>query len=325
MNLVSSRMALAMPALLCCCLIAARPSFAQSTANPVDALHNAEGGAIAQPRPAMPQANAPYPNLSTVPAAPPPPDQAARATLAQKLVADRANAQYDSKVDPLPPAAPPPAPILAAGDDDGMGASLSATKAQPPVRRPAPVKPAADAAQAVKPAASVKPARTIPANPAMATPAVPVASLPAMASAPPPSAGLLSAPAVTAPTPPPAAPTDTSSIAAPSAPVADSTVQSAVNSAFVRIGFAPGSDMLTGDDLAILKVFARTRGIHSIEVTGFGDVDSADAKTQAAGLELALGRARAVASYLTNVGVPPSALRIGAEAQGSGASAQLTE
>ena len=102
-------------------------------------------------------------------------------------------------------------------------------------------------------------------------------------------------------------------------------MQSAVNSAFVRIGFAPGSDMLTGDDLAILKVFARTRGIHSIEVTGFGDVDSADAKTQAAGLELALGRARAVASYLTNVGVPPSALRIGAEAQGSGASAQLTE
>ena len=73
MNLVSSRMALAMPALRWCCLIAARPSVAQSTINPVDALHNAEGGAIAQPRPAMPQANAPYPNLSTVPAAPPPP------------------------------------------------------------------------------------------------------------------------------------------------------------------------------------------------------------------------------------------------------------
>jgi len=312
MNLVSSRMALAMPALLCCCLIAARPSFAQSTINPVDALHNAEGGAIAQPRPAMPQANAPYPNLSTVPAAPPPPDQAARAKLAQKLVADRANAQYETKVDPVLPAAPRPTPIATTGADDSLGASLSAAKAQPPVQRPAPVKPAAGA----------KPAQTIPANPAVATSAVPVASLPAMSSAPPPPVGFSSAPAVTAPTPPPATPPATASA---DAPTGASTVQSAVNSAFVRIGFAPGSDMLTGDDLAILKVFARTRGIHSIEVTGFGDVDSADAKAQAAGLELALGRARAVASYLTNVGVPPSALRIGAEAQGSGASAQLTE
>ena len=280
-------------------------------------MHNAEGGAIAQPRAPMPLADAPYPNLSTVPATPPPPDQAARAALAQKLVADRANAQYETKIAPL--STPAPLPPVKSGDD-AMGASLSAAKTQPPVRRVVQAKPAADVVPAPKQAAAGKPAPSIPANPAVATPAAPVSSLPAMARVPPPSASFSPGPAVTAPTPPPATPP-----ADVDASVKPTTVQGAVNSAFVRIGFAPGSDMLTGDALATLKVFARTRGIHTIEVTGFGDVDSSDAKAQASGLELALGRARAVAAYLSNVGVPPSALRISAEGQGSGASAQLTE
>ena len=83
--------------------------------------------------------------------------------------------------------------------------------------------------------------------------------------------------------------------------------------------------MLTGDALATLKVFARGRGTRTIQVTGFGDVDSADAKAQTAGLQLALNRARAVAAYLSNVGVPPASLRVGAEAQGSGAIALLAD
>jgi outer membrane protein OmpA-like peptidoglycan-associated protein len=77
--------------------------------------------------------------------------------------------------------------------------------------------------------------------------------------------------------------------------------------------------------LATLKVFARTRGIHTIQITGFGDVDNSDARVQAAGLRLALDRARVVAAFLSNVGVPPASLRVGAEAQGSGAIARLTD
>ena len=49
------------------------------------------------------------------------------------------------------------------------------------------------------------------------------------------------------------------------------------------------------------------------------------AAAQTAGLKLALGRARAIAGYLTGVGVPPAALRVTAEAQGHGGSARLTD
>lgn len=290
-------------------------AFGQGSTDAIAALHNAEGGAIAQPRPAMPNADAPYPNLSTVPDHPPPPDVNARNALAKKLVADRANAQYEIKIEPLP-APSAPAPVKAAqGGDDAMGATMRAAQSKP---APRPVN-TADATPAAKPASAPASAPVKTAKPAaaVATPAAPVATLPPMASVPPPAPGFAGVASQVQPTPAPVAPP----AAAPVQPA--TSLADAAKAPQIRVGFAPGSDMLTGDALATLKVFARSRGSRTIQVTGFGDVDSADAKLQTAGLQLALNRARAVAAYLSNVGVPPASLRVSAEAQGSGAIALL--
>jgi outer membrane protein OmpA-like peptidoglycan-associated protein len=294
---------------------------AQGLSDPLAALHNAEGGAIAQPRPAMPNADAPYPNLSTVPDHPPPPDAAARKALAQKLVADRANAQYETTTEPLPaPASPAPDAAAAAPPatgDDVMGAKMNATHSMP-VRRPTAV---ADASQ---PATKTAPASTapvaLPAPPPVATPAAPLGTLPPMAGAPPAPPAFGGVAGTTAPTPAPVAPPPA---AAPTPAPVDRAA--ALNAPQVQIPFAAGSDTLSGDALATLKVFAERRGAHTIRVTGFGDVDSADASAQTAGLQLALNRARAVAAYLSNVGVPPESLRVTAEAQGTGAIALLSD
>ena len=293
-------------------------AFGQGSTDAITALHNAEGGAIAQPRLAMPNAEAPYPNLSTVPAHPPAPDVNARNALAKKLVADRANAQYEIKIEPLP-APSAPAPVKAAqGGDDAMGATMSAAQSKP---APRPVK-TADATSAPKAAsapASVPAKAAAPAGPAaaVATPAAPLATLPPMASAPPSAPGFAGVPPQVQPTPAPVAPPAV-------LPLQTATsLADAAKAPQIRVGFAPGSDMLTGEALATLKVFAHSRGSRTIQVTGFGDVDSADARAQTAGLQLALNRARAVAAYLSNVGVPPASLRVSAEAQGSGAIALL--
>ena len=99
----------------------------------------------------------PIPSLGTVPTAkPPPPDAKLHASMAGGLVADRTNAQYDAKLQPLPAAgpsvarrrAPPPA---APDDPDQPNASLPAANAQPvasakpvaTVVKPAPVAPVA--------------------------------------------------------------------------------------------------------------------------------------------------------------------------------------
>ncbi len=141
-----------------------------------------------------------------------------------------------------------------------------------------------------------------------------------MASAPPRPPALAGSVAI-APTPPPVAPVAAEPVTpAPVARPIDSS-----NKNVVAIEFAAGSDQLGGDALARLKVFARTRGNHTIEVTGFGDIDSDDAAAQVTGLKLALGRARAIAGFLTGVGLPPSALRVSAVAQGHGGAARLTD
>jgi len=54
-------------------------------AGPVSAYHDIEGGAIAQNRQAPPGADAPYPNLASVPAAPAPVTPAQQAALAARL------------------------------------------------------------------------------------------------------------------------------------------------------------------------------------------------------------------------------------------------
>lgn len=86
-----------------------------------------------------------------------------------------------------------------------------------------------------------------------------------------------------------------------------------------RVGFAPGSAALSPDDAAAIKQFAAKRGSATIVVTGYGDVAGNDLTAQTTALSLGLSRAQAIANALTAAGVPPSAVRVGAEAAGRGA------
>jgi outer membrane protein OmpA-like peptidoglycan-associated protein len=99
--------------------------------------------------------------------------------------------------------------------------------------------------------------------------------------------------------------------------------ESAVNT--LRLGFAPGSAVLPSDAADTLKQLAARRGQGVIAVTGYGDAASSDPGAQTAALSLALSRAQAVANALAGDGVPVSAVRVGAEAAGRGASARLIQ
>ncbi len=321
--------------------------------DPIGWAHNQEGGEIAKDRPPMPLSDAPYPNLATVPPAPPPPDAKARAAIASALVADRANAQYAMTREPVAsapsPIAPPVQPAPLENRDDMAGSTLQTAHVAP---RPAPP-PVATAGPSAGPSAGPKPQQVASTAPAMSgaeklrqpmaqgRPAEPLSSLPTLADAPPAPARLAGVKASTAPTPPPVAPAGfvppapiaaakaSASPATPSAPPPETAVptipRTQSTSKGVRIGFAPGSSTLPGEALAALKVFAHERGVHSMIVTGYGDVTNTDAKAQAEGLSLALARARVVAAYLGAVGVPPSSMRVTAEALGQGAAVRLVE
>ncbi len=109
--------------------------------SPVEWWHNLEGGPIAQDRPPPPAADAPYPNLSTVPPRPPAPDPAARAKLTSGLVADRTNAQYAASLAPLPAQPmprprPAPLPPQPAGDDISTASLPAATAPKLPMSGP---------------------------------------------------------------------------------------------------------------------------------------------------------------------------------------------
>jgi len=299
--------------------------------NPIDWWHQMEGGRLAETRPPPPNADAPYPNLGTVPAKPPPPDKAAQAGIASGLVADRGNAHYEQSIVPLPQVRPPagtPAATLAQGAkpadaDQQPNASLPAATA--PARPPpppsvarvpvAPVSTAPLAAPAAPPAAAPD-ASTAPAASPAAPAAAPAsqtadASMPTIPDAPPSPPQLAgAAPAVVAPTVPPVAPPPPPPVPKPNGPP-------------VAIPFAIGSAVVPADSLAPIKLLVKTRGASSIAVTGFGEAASTDPAAQAAALPLGLDRARAVAAVLMANGVPGSAINITAEPQGSGAAARL--
>ena len=284
--------------------------------NPVDWWHGLEGGPIAQTRPPPPNADAPYPNLGSVPAKPPPPDKAVQAKIAGALVADRANATYDASIAPipvLPPAAVRPLPQSAAtGDADQANASLAAANAPaqpPPKPQAAATSPAPQKAPVGPVTASALPP---PAAPAPAPPPG-AAEMPAIPDAPPPVPQIAgtSVPLVTAPPPPPATPP----APPPPAPVAGAPV---------AIPFPAGSAILPPVALAPIKQLAAQRGNGVISVTGFGDADAAsDPPAQTSALPLALDRARAVAAGLLADGVPAAFIRIAAEPHGSGAAATV--
>ena len=87
----------------------------EGSVNPVDWWHALEGGRIAEQRPPPPNADAPYPNLSSVPARPVPTDAATRGRIATGLLADRADAAYAGAAMPelSVPRTPSPAPAAA--------------------------------------------------------------------------------------------------------------------------------------------------------------------------------------------------------------------
>ncbi len=307
----------------CSLLLLAGCSTMQSI-NPVNWWHDAEGGKIAEQRPAPPGADQPYPNLANVPARPAPPDRDAMQKLTSGLIADRQNAQYTAAAAPLadpslPSASPglfgtntlppPPPPRPAPATAPGVSTAVPAASAPPPA--PASSEPAAPPAPApVKPVASAP----------LAAPEAPADSaMPAIPAAPPPPA-LTPEPAAAPPPRPMEVPQ-----AAPAAAVAPSpagATASAEGNA-VSLAFDPGSSALLKTSEAAIRTVAAQRKGQTIVLTGYGDAPSSAPEAQANALTLAMARAQAVASALQNAGVPASAIRVGGEAAGRGVTLRL--
>jgi outer membrane protein OmpA-like peptidoglycan-associated protein len=93
----------------------------------------------------------------------------------------------------------------------------------------------------------------------------------------------------------------------------------------ITVEFVPGSATLPPGAADVLKGVASKRGQAVIAVTGFGDAASSDPDVQTAALSLGLSRAQVVANVLTADGVPATAVRVGAEAAGRGASVRLLQ
>lgn len=277
--------------------------------DPVAWWHGAEGGAIAEARPPPPNVDAPYPKLSSIPDRPVRNDTAQRNQIANALVADRANAQYDATLAPLP-ASPPPANAAPAAvapptnDANTSSASLETASAPPPPPQHAPV-------ASVQAAPLAPPAAQGTSAPAPAQAAGP-ADMPAVPDSPPAPPALPGVPQVTAATPP--VPTPPPARAVPPAPKAGAPQ---------AVGFAPGSSLLPSEVLPGLKALAASRGKGTIAVTGFGESAGSEPSQQAAAMPLALARARAIVAYLEQNGVPARAIRMDAEAAGTGGAARL--
>ncbi|MCZ8277809.1 MAG: hypothetical protein O9313_05660 [Acetobacteraceae bacterium] len=148
-------------------------------------------GPATEGRPAPPNADAPFPNLGTVPPRPETPDMAAREALAARLVQQREAAR--APLGALPGAAPrlgPPPPALAPALT-GMAAPAPALPA--PAMPAAPAAPAATPQQATPaPVASPEPS-AIPAPPVVTPGSIPAPPM-LSPSAPPPPPVLRDAP-----------------------------------------------------------------------------------------------------------------------------------
>ena len=268
-----------------------------SGSDPIAWWRQLEGGRLAQERPAAPNADAPYPNLSSVPARPMTTTAAARGGIAAGLESDRRDGAFAAGQPILPPsariAAPAPVPV------GGIGASLAAASA------PAAVEPAVVAPVAARP---------VPAPVAhMVAPAIAEAAL-TLPAGPPAAPRLPGVAAVTAPTlarraPPPVAPA-----AAPFMPGAP-----------VGVAFGAVSAVLPEGAAEALRRLAATRAGRDIWVVGYGESAASDAGSQAGTLRLGFVRALAMATVLGQAGVPASALRVAGEAVGRGGVARIAE
>lgn len=281
-----------------------------ASVNPVDWWHGLEGGKIEEQRPPPPKADAPYPNLSTVPAKPVVIGPAARHAIADALVADRTNAQYAASAVPVMPTpgtfARPAVPPAAAS------ASLDAASAQPAPQPESPHAPPRTAPRGtVRQADLPVPAPVLPASTPETADAV--AAVAAMPDTPPPAPHIegVPVPAVTAPSPPPVAPPP------PPVPPAPDAGPNAV-----VVSFTPGETGIAGASLDALRALVAKRGAAPMVVTAYGDGGD-DSASQASALPLAMARARAIAAVLMAAGVPASLIGIDASAEGHGGAARI--
>ncbi|MBV9783609.1 MAG: hypothetical protein JO264_07285 [Acidisphaera sp.] len=288
--------------------------------NPVAWWHGLQGGVIAEQRPPPPNADAPYPSLGSVPPKPAPPDAAAHQSIANALVADRANAQYDAQTHPLPtPPARAATPALFGGaaparaaDPNAASASLAASSApaRPP---PAPTPPSRAPRTAVQQSDLPAP---VPASLQAGQPA-PDAPLPTIPDAPPAAPQIAGLPiAGTTPSPPPVAP--------PVPPASPAPLAGAA-AAPVPVAFPAGSAVLPPGADAPLRQLAARRGSHAVDVIGYGEATTTEPQVQSAAIDLGLARARAIVAVLTAAGVPVASVHMAAEAAGRGGAARLVE
>lgn len=301
-------------------LLPAGCSTSSESANPVDWWHSLEGGRIAEQRPPPPNADAPYPNLSTVPPRPKATDTVALGRIASGLTAERANAAYAgaSMTDLYAPRTPPQGAgrVAAPPASDAPSASLLAANASPSAAtrrgaadggiesRPlAPLSAPAPAGQAARPGAG---------TPDTGTAEAVAASMPA---APPPAPRIagIDVPATTVPTLAPVAPP-----APPPLPKATTTATS------VLVPFQPGAAEITPEAQDALRNLVLRRGAAAMEALGYGDAPRGDPAGQSAALPLALARSRAIAAVLMASGVPASLVHLQAEAEGRGGAARIS-
>jgi outer membrane protein OmpA-like peptidoglycan-associated protein len=307
--------------------------------DPVQWVRGLQGGPPPVDRPPPPNIDQPYPNLAQVPPKPEMPDAATRQKIAQALLADRANAQYEAAKVPLTdPSLPSASPSLFGGavpppppSEQTASATLQAAtappapsappaqeqvgSASPPKVKPAPRMNVSQAPLAQQAAPQSKPSAvgaTPTAGPPQATQAE--AGPPEIPQAPPPPPQLPEiSGAPTAPTPPPKAPK-----VAPTLPALSESETKPV-----AVAFPIGSAVLPNSADADLQKFAARRAGHSVLIIGYGDAETDTPEAQQAAVKLALERARAVAAALTKNGVPMDAIRMEAEPAGHGAAVRL--
>ena len=299
---------------------------------PVDLFHDLQGGEIAAQRPPPPGAGQPYPKLGSVPAKPVLPAQAYRNGLAAQLLAERDRTQRvaaDTPVEKMPPL-PPPAPVMAApvAGATGVPAATGDTAGAPPAAPGAapPASATLDTAEAPPPVAARPAAK--PAPVAVATDPAPPAGVPVQAGPAPGtpvtlaggSADFAAAPSLPDAPPPPATFEGVSPEPLPTKRVLPAGTALPVGT---QVFFADGSAVLGANQTQAIKDFLSHRRKQGIEVVGLGGAASDTPDGQAAAVELALKRARAVATALEAQRVPGSAIRLSADAFGRGAVLRL--
>ena len=267
-----------------------------------DLFHGLQGGVIAEQRPPPPGSDDPFPKIGTVPARPAAPDVVAQQRIADRLAAQRDQAEVAAANSPLTALAKPPAvPKAPATPDPNANRVLVDAAASPPAPKPA-ATPAAPAHAAVPDIGSV------PAVPADVT----SGPIPTLAPGPPPvPAGVGVDVPVT-----PIATTAAEPAPAPAGPPAGPVTT-------VLVAFTPGSATLPPSATLNLRRFALAHRGVPLTVTGHGGEVLPGSDPQARALDLALRRAQAIAASLATAGVPAANLRLRAEAAGQGGAASL--